>query len=110
MIYFVNAFSLNMIDIDGPTELQIFPLQKADAIDFLKSREFTSAVGHKETADILTNELGLNIQHNRMTIKLGKNDITVVAQYIGPRLEEGATTLPEGAKIQYYLLRRREAL
>jgi hypothetical protein len=108
MIYLVNAFSLNMIE--GPVELQVLPLHKEEVAVFLKNREFISAIGHKETADILTNELGLDVKHNRITIKLGKNDIAIVVQYTGPRLEEGATKLPKVAQIQYYLVRRREAL
>ena len=107
-IYLVNAFSLNMIE--GPVELQVLPLHKEETTDFLKNRKFISAIGHKEMADILTNELGLEVIHNRITIKLGKNDIAIVAQYTGPRLEEGATRLPEGSQIRYYLVRKREAL
>ena len=74
-IYLVNAFSLNMIE--GPVELQVLPLHKEETTDFLKNRKFISAIGHKEMADILTNELGLEVIHNRITIKLGKNDIAI---------------------------------
>lgn len=112
MIYLVNAFSLNMLDINGPIELEVFPLQtEDDVLDMLATyRNFTSAIGHKETADILSNMLDVEIEHNRTTVKLKKNDIAIVAQYRGPRLKEGATELPKGAEIKFYLVRVKESL
>jgi hypothetical protein len=38
---------------------------------------------------------------NRATVSLKKGDTVVVGQYRGSRLPEGATTLPEGATIQW---------
>ncbi len=105
MIYFVNAFSLNMLDIDGPVEIQVFPLQKDDVRNMLVSRKATHAIGHKETADILSGMLDMEITNNRTTVKIEEKDAAIVAQYKGPRLEEGATKLPEGAEIKFYLAR-----
>ena len=34
MIYHIDAFSLYMTEIDGPTEIQIFPLKLEDAKEF----------------------------------------------------------------------------
>jgi len=112
MIYLVNAFSLNMLDINGPVELEVFPLQtEDDVLDMLATyRNFTSAIGHKETADVISNMFSINIEHNRATVKLSKNDVAIVAQYRGPRLEEGATELPKGAEIKFYLVRVKENL
>lgn len=112
MIYLVNAFSLNMLDINGPIEVEIFPLQtEDDVLDMLATYgKFTSAIGHKETADVLSNMLEIEVKHNRTTVKLGRKDTALVAQYRGPRLEEGATKLPEGAEIKFYLVRVKEAL
>lgn len=103
-----------MIEINGPVEIQVFPLKKDDAKDFLANYEytknFTSAIGHKETADILSNMLNVEIKHNRTTVRLGRKDTALVAQYRGPRLEEGATKLPDGAEIKFYLVKVKEAL
>lgn len=112
MIYLVNAFSLNMLDINGPIELEVFPLQtEDDVLDILLTyKKFISVIGHKETADVISNMLGVNIEHNRATVKLSKNDVAIVAQYRGPRLEEGARELPKGAEIKFYLVRVKESL
>jgi len=44
--------------------------------------------------------LGVSVPVNRVNVKL--TGPMVVAQYMGPRLPEGATTLPEGAKIEFW--------
>jgi hypothetical protein len=49
---------------------------------------FTSAVGHKATADVLSSVLGINIPENRIAISLEKGDIAVVFK-LGVRLPEG---------------------
>jgi hypothetical protein len=40
---------------------------------------------------------------NRVNVSLKPGDAAIVGQYIGPRLPEGATTLPEGATIKWLL-------
>lgn len=105
MIYLVNAFSLNMLEVNGLTEIEVLPLRKTDAIRFLTHREFVSAIGHSETANTLASELGMNIEHNRITVKLGKDDVAIVAQYSGSRLDETAIGLPDDAEMRYYLVR-----
>jgi hypothetical protein len=66
-----------------------------------KQKEYKSIVGHQDTADIIQQLLCLDIPFNRETIKLVKKDILVVAQYNGPRLEEGTTKLKEAIGTQY---------
>lgn len=39
---------------------------------------------------------------NRVNVKLEPGVLILVGQYIGPRLPEGATTLPEGASIEWW--------
>lgn len=62
----------------------------------------TSAVGHVDMACIMSTDLKMAVAHNRATVSLdaGKHCL-LVAQYRGPRLPEGATSLPEGASIQW---------
>jgi hypothetical protein len=60
-----------------------------------------SAVGHADTAALFSDILSLNIPCERRTITLSANDTILVGQYNGPRLPEGATTLPEGASIRW---------
>jgi hypothetical protein len=67
--------------------------------------ELQSAVGHADTAAVFSAVLGLPIAQNRVSVKLTDPDIrALVGQYIGPRLPEGATTLPEGAAIEWWLV------
>jgi hypothetical protein len=60
-----------------------------------------SAVGHADTAAVFADVLGIPVECHRVTVTLNKGDMAVVGQYIGPRLPEGATKLPEGASIKW---------
>lgn len=106
MLYISNAFSLNMVaDMIGDgIEINIKPLTIGEVKKILSANKFRSIVGHEDTANILTNLLDIRIDFNRATVKMEKGDILIVAQYIGPRLEQGATKLPEGAEIQFYMI------
>jgi hypothetical protein len=46
----------------------------------------------------------VDISTNRISVTLNPRDSAIVAQYIGPRLPEGATQLPSGATIKFYYL------
>lgn len=61
-----------------------------------------SAIGHQDTAKVVSDILGFEVKPNRVSIKLNENDVLYVAQYTGPRLPEGATTLPEGAILEFF--------
>lgn len=101
MIVLLNAFSFNMVDTSEPGQLRFEPLDAAETASLLSRNGFTSAVGHAETATLLSKDLGLKVGYARATVKLKRGDRAVIAQYIGPRLPEGATELPPGAVINY---------
>lgn len=63
-----------------------------------------SAIGHADTARIVSGMLGVELPANRVNVKLAKGEKMIVAQYSGPRLPEGATTLPDGAKIEFVMV------
>jgi len=100
-MYLLNAFSLQMIDL--PSKVEFTELSKEEAQLLLSQNKVESAIGHQDTANILSRELGLEIPYNRIHVKLKKGDCAVVAQVTGGRLPEGATTLPEGIGIKYIL-------
>jgi len=108
VLYLANAFSLNMLNLNRPWQVNVVPMSIEEVKDFIKiaqsNNKFKSAVGHQDLADILTNMLGLEIPCERMTVTLTPDDTLIVAQYVGPRLSEGTTTLPEGAQIQFVRL------
>jgi hypothetical protein len=66
--------------------------------------ELESVIGHADTAAIVSAELGVNLSMNRQSVKLHLGEVMIVAQYSGPRLPEGTTTLPEGARIDYFIV------
>ena len=76
-----------------------------DAKVFLKTHMPTSIVGHENTAGLFSTMLGETIPMNRATIALETGDEVLVGEYSGPRLPEGATSLPEGATIKWCLYR-----
>ncbi len=95
MVYLTNAFSLQMIQLDKESKVTITPVTMEEvktAIDI----GFTSAIGHPDTATVLTDILGCPVASNRISIKLMPTDVLYVAQLTGGRLPEGSTQLPEG--------------
>jgi len=93
-----------MLDIDKTMGLMVSRRELEDVKIILENEQWVSAIGHQQTADILTNMLGIQIPVNRQTIKLQKGDTLIVAQYVGERLQEGATTLPEGSRIDFFMV------
>lgn len=54
-----------------------------------------SAIGHPDTAAVVSDLLGRKIDPNRVNVSLTKADTLFVFQLLGGRLPEGATKLPE---------------
>ena len=105
-IVIANAFSLNMISLEvGVTDLQVCPASP-DVIrqEIEEAGGFTSIVGHADTAAIFSSLLGLDVPCNRVTFTLEEDVVLFVGQYKGPRLPEGATSLPEGAKVEWAMV------
>ncbi len=96
MNYICNSFSFNMVKMEN------FMLVRAEKIDKTNiPRDIVSAIGHADTAKIVSNVLGFEVPCNRMQINLKYGDVLFVAQYKGSRLPEGATCLPEGATLDF---------
>lgn len=105
-VVIANAFSLNMLSLDvGVTDIQVCPASP-DVIrqDIEEAGGFTSIVGHADTAAIFSSLLGLDVPCNRATFQLEEGVTLFVGQYKGPRLPEGATSLPEGAKVEWAMV------
>ena len=110
-LYVTNAFSINMLPAGCSTVAVFSPIRKTTAAELIErakaAGDFMSAVGHKDTSAVFTTELGTEIKENRINVTLGPADVLIVGQYTGPRLPEGATTLPEGATITWWLVTAR---
>ena len=57
----------------------------------------------RTTVAIVSSDLGISLEVNRISLNLQFGDVLVVAQYKGPRFPEGTIVLPEGAHIEYLM-------
>ncbi len=79
------------------------------AREHMAAIDWVSGVGHADTAALFSTLLGVDIPCNRISIAVPERVYgqeqeawtAIVGQYSGPRLPEGATTLPEGATIRW---------
>lgn len=92
-----NAFSINMIAGLSDVSVRFKEISPSDV-----PADAESQIGHADIAGLLTVLLGRPIGVNRVSSKLERGDVLYVAQYVGPRLPEGAVKLPEGATIRFY--------
>ena len=100
MIILSNAFSYNMIET-FPCAQIAKEVSLAEFTEELKKGGWKSSIGHADMANMLTEMTGVKIEMNRCNDSLSAGDVLLLAQYSGPRLPEGATSLPEGAKIKF---------
>ena len=107
--YLTNAFSINMLKDDANVSFSKLDISEvATHID----SSTANAIGHADTDTVVRKDLTQNCNVSpfelhlgqRMTVSVERGDIMIVAQYRGPRLEEGATSLPAGATIEYWLV------
>lgn len=109
----LNAFSLNLLPV-ATVAAVYYPITAADAANLVHVRGVTSAIGHADTARVVAHLLDVperaeewaEIAATRPTVKWDGDGDLLIAQYSGPRLPEGATALPEGATIQFWLAQR----
>lgn len=99
-----NAFSLQMLDLDYASKISVKPMSQTETTVRLE-KGFESAIGHESTADVLSHKLKLEVKTNRANIKLDGDTELIVAQFVGGRLPEGATTLPDNMQIKFVLVR-----
>jgi hypothetical protein len=105
-VIITNAISLNMLPPDTQSGGIIFRrLSLSEAQRLIReATEVVSAIGHADTARLVGLALGIELPADRRSVTLG-DELTLVAQYVGPRLPEGATELPAGARIEFFVVR-----
>jgi len=101
MLYLLNALPLGAcpksctLKVEETTPGQV-------VADIARSPRLVNAIGHPSFDAVVRAQLGVHLpQGERFTVALWEGDQAIVAQYIGPRLPEGATELPEGARIEF---------
>ena len=99
-----NAISLQMIP-QGHAEFAWHgrKVTTAEASSLAKSG-LVSYIGHADTARVLSGILGVEVPFRRAFGVLSPGESVLVAQVTGGRLPEGATTLPEGVKLQFWVV------
>lgn len=94
-MFCANAFSIQMLPEAG-ADVRIERIEEKAGMEI--APYIRSAVGHPDTAAVL------GVECNRAAIALEEGDLMLVAQLVGGRLPEGATTLPEGYSFRFYLV------
>ena len=115
--YVVNAVSLNMLaeNAEGFRIVERHPEVEADQVYFSPEKGgmdwfhfgfSVPALGHLDTATVVAKKFGLKVEqlYGRVSHKCEPGDRILVFQYQGPRLPEGSTELPEGARIVAFLV------
>ena len=112
MLYLANAFSLNILHISNGrmAHVVVNKIEEGRAAELIRSAcrlsGFNNIIGHQTTDEIIRcifEDYELFIPPGqRKSILIHEEDILVVAQYIGPRLEEGTTVLPDYARIEWF--------
>ena len=99
--FIANAFSLSMVEAADLPRVRFESCARPERT--IANGRFVSAVGHADTAALL------GVPCNRVSVKLAQfGDWLYIAQYKGPRLPEGTTTLPEGASFDWVICRLAE--
>ena len=100
-MYLINAFSVNMLS-EFPVSVHFVEISATVMAKLAQGS--VSAIGHADTAELFSTILGVKVPCNRVSVTLKAGDNALLGQYTGPRLPEGATTLPEGASIKWVLI------
>lgn len=104
-LYICNAFSLSMLPAwaEGVSTKRLSG-EEAREVVRINADKVVSAIGHADTCEVFRGILNTYLEPNRVSVQLDRAISALVGQYQGPRLPEGATELPEGASIQWFLV------
>jgi len=120
----LNAISINMLPRQGGV-FKYTPISMGKALLDYKSNDghqgvdsgyqpmrLDVCIGHQDLCNVLTKMVRDKLpnlsqdwsgyQANRVTLSLEPGETVIVAQYIGERLPEGTTVLPEGSTISFF--------
>ena len=91
--------------LNGTTQVDFREISLDEAKELVNgAEEFECAIGHVDTAVVVGDMLDMALEANRTSVSIDVDEALLVAQYTGPRLPEGATTLPEGATIKFWFV------
>ncbi len=101
-IFILNAISLNLVNGDK-VDFMFAKSSVQEVKNWCKNKEVISAVRHglEFIAKDIASEACLFKQTSEIKLNRGAHDVIII-QYRGPRLPEGATSLPNGAKLEIW--------
>lgn len=107
MNFISTAFSMNMLE--SPKlghQFKIFARKvgRATACNFIDVEGPKSVVSNEDLAYVISDDLDRGVLFNRETVKLRGGDTILLCQYSGPRLHTGASEIPAGAQIDYFII------
>ena len=100
-IIVANALSLQMVNLPCTITANEVSIPEVRGILTANEGKWITAVGHPDTAVVMSNELKIPVLANRINVHLNQGDTLIVCQVMGGRLPEGATTLPEGITLKW---------
>lgn len=104
MITLFNAISIQMVPSDCGEFVWHGEKITHEHAAQLAQGGVVSFIGHEDTARVLSGILGVDVPFRRAFGTLTPGEPVLVAQVTGGRLPEGATTLPEGVSLQFWLV------
>lgn len=111
MLFISNGFSLNMLGENLRNYGGHIVFHRTDLYEvglLIDSQQTINVIGHADIDRLVRDRLkfeGVNLEPGeRVSVSLQEEDLLAVAQYVGPRLPEGTVTLPEGARIEWFLI------
>lgn len=95
-MYITNAFSINMVKGNNTVSMEEIGSEE------VQKMELVSAIGHDDTAAVVSNILGKDLKESRITLTLAPGTEIIVAQLRGERLPKGSTKLPDNCELKFY--------
>lgn len=90
-----------MIDIEVIANVEFTAIIKEEAARLLFN-SVDSYIGHADTAAVVSDILGVEVECQRRFGHIDKGETAIVAQVVGGRLPEGCTKLSENMEIKFY--------
>ena len=75
------------------------------AIDDVRKIRLVSHIPQEEYEAVVANLYGRKIPYEKNQPRIGAGRSGLIARYSGPRLEQGEAQLPDGARMEFFLIR-----
>lgn len=96
----VNAIRTQNLPINGAQidyrKIEIEDLKKVRLVSHIQEQEYESVVSAL---------YGRSLSYSDEYFRLSQNKSMLIARYTGPRIEPGIRSMPEGGRMEFYLMR-----